>query len=392
MAKGHARDACPPRANRVRFRFPPRPIVVPVNTSSSPSASEAAPESSATAGPVVHADLLTDLLRDVSRTFYKTLRILPVPIRRPVSLAYLLARATDTIADTELVPVSGRLAALDHLRGRILGQTAAPLDFTAFTSAAAGAAPSGGTEAERVLLARIEEALVVLASLDAADQALIREVLTTITSGQELDLRRFGTATVAQMVALQNDAELDDYAYRVAGCVGEFWTRICRRRLFPELRLDDARLLANGVRFGKGLQLVNILRDLPRDLRQGRCYIPADGLAHHGLSPAALLDATAIGRFRDLYDAHLAIARQHLAAGWDYTNMLPRRQVRVRLACAWPILIGMRTLARLRTGNVLDAGRRIKVSRAEVRRLILRTVVCYPRAGAWEKLFDRARL
>jgi hypothetical protein len=52
----------------------------------------------------------------------------------------------------------------------------------------------------------------------------------------------------------------------------------------------------------------------------------------------------------------------------------------------------MLTLARLRAGNVLDAGRRIKVSRAEVRRLILRTVVCYPRAGAWEKLFDRARL
>jgi len=59
------------------------------------------------------------------------------------------------------------------------------------------------------------------------------------------------------------------------GCVGEFWTRICRAHLFPTAVLDDAFLLSNGVRFGKGLQLVNILRDLPVDLRHGRCYLPS---------------------------------------------------------------------------------------------------------------------
>jgi len=36
-------------------------------------------------------------------------------------LAYLLARATDTIADTGLVPAEQRLAALAALRERILG-------------------------------------------------------------------------------------------------------------------------------------------------------------------------------------------------------------------------------------------------------------------------------
>ncbi len=336
--------------------------------------------------------MLTHLLRDVSRSFHLTLRVLPSPIRRPIGLAYLLARATDTIADTALVPVAGRLAALELLRARVLGETGSPLDFRPFTEAPADTAPEAGTAAERVLLGRIEEALAVLNELDEADRLLIREVLGTITSGQELDLRRFGAASARQIVALESDAELDDYTYRVAGCVGEFWTRICRRRLFPDALLDDAGLLARGVRFGKGLQLVNILRDLPRDLRQGRCYLPAGALARHGLSPAALLDATAIGRFRNVYDVYLATARQHLAAGWDYTNSLPRRQVRVRLACAWPILIGAKTLARLRTGNVLDASRRIKISRAEVRRLVLRSVISYAWPAAWERQFDRARL
>ena len=41
-----------------------------------------------------------EVLRSVSRSFYLSLRVLPKPLRDPLSLAYLLARATDTIADT----------------------------------------------------------------------------------------------------------------------------------------------------------------------------------------------------------------------------------------------------------------------------------------------------
>jgi phytoene/squalene synthetase len=44
--------------------------------------------------------------QSVSRSFYLTIRFLPRPLREPVGLAYLLARATDTIADT--VHHSGR--------------------------------------------------------------------------------------------------------------------------------------------------------------------------------------------------------------------------------------------------------------------------------------------
>src|SRR5438445_13558859 len=105
-----------------------------------------------------------------------------------------------------------------------------------------------------------------------------------------MDLEYFAGATAAQIVALQTEQELDDYTYRVAGCVGEFWTRICRAHLFPTASLDESLLLANGVRFGKGLQLVNILRDLPVDLRQGRCYLPEVQLRRSGLTPGALLE------------------------------------------------------------------------------------------------------
>src|SRR5439155_25838648 len=200
--------------------------------------------------------LPADLLKQTSRSFYLTLRVLPAKIRPQIGLAYLLARTTDTIADTKLVPLDNRLAALRALRDRVLGANAAPLDFGALAS-------RQSSSAERRLLEQVENSLALLQTLSQADLQLVRGVLLPLTSGQELDLLRFARASTREIVALESDEELDIYTYLVAGCVGEFWTRMCRAHLFPQARLDDSFLLTNGVRFGKGLQLVNILRDLP---------------------------------------------------------------------------------------------------------------------------------
>src|SRR5246127_1218371 len=65
--------------------------------------------------------LLGPLLKVVSRSFYLTLRVLPAGMRDPVGLAYLLARAADTIADTSLVPPEQRLEWLLSLRDQVNG-------------------------------------------------------------------------------------------------------------------------------------------------------------------------------------------------------------------------------------------------------------------------------
>ena len=332
---------------------------------------------------ISHCDPL-DLLRDVSRSFYLTLCVLPARIRRQIGLAYLLARTADTIADTDLVPVDQRLQALQALRERIQGRRQAPLDF-------GDLAASQGSTAERALLEQCEASLALLRALTPADRDLVTAVLETITTGQEWDLRRFAGASSDHVVALRLPAELDDYTYRVAGCVGEFWTRMCRSHLFPDAPLDEKSLLARGVRFGKGLQLVNILRDLPQDLRQGRCYLPAEELASLGLKPQDLLQATNEPILRPLYNSYLRVAEGHLRAGWTYTNALPWRCVRVRLACAWPLLIGCQTLELMRAGNVLDSGQTIKVPRRKVRAIMLRSMLYYPWPGAWHQLFPSYR-
>ena len=329
------------------------------------------------------AALLTDLLKATSRSFYLTLRVLPGAIRPQIGLAYLLARTTDSISDTEILPVDQRLAALEKLRDRIIGQSSASWNFGEFSR-------HQGSPAEQMLLEKIEPALALLQTLSPADLKRVREVLTVITSGQELDLRRFGNASSENIVALQTAAELDDYTYRVAGCVGEFWTKMCRAHLFPQARLDEKQFIGDGIRFGKGLQLVNILRDLPADLKNGRCYLPTQRLEEARLFPEILLSPASASKFLPLYHEYLDKAESHLTAGWNYTNLLPFGQFRVRLACAWPILIGGRTIAKLRTAGVLELKQRVKISREEVRGILWRSLAACPFPPVWRKLHSPA--
>src|SRR5947207_10674159 len=65
--------------------------------------------------PVSADQLLGEILRSVSRSFYLSIRILPWRLREPVGLAYLLARATDTVADTTEISAALRREKLDAL-------------------------------------------------------------------------------------------------------------------------------------------------------------------------------------------------------------------------------------------------------------------------------------
>ena len=327
--------------------------------------------------------LLEDLLKATSRSFYLTLRVLPASVRPQIGLAYLLARATDTIADTEIVPLAQRLEALQKLRERILGRWAAPLNFGAL-------AEQQGSPAEKALLQKTEESLAVMQTFTANDQKSIREVLTTIVSGQELDLRRFAGSSAENVVPLATAAELDDYTYRVAGCVGEFWTKICRTHVFPNAKLNEKQFIVDGIRFGKGLQLVNILRDLPADLKLGRCYLPSERLDEAKLWPETMLSPANERKFLPLFHYYLNQAESHLAAGWRYTNTLPFGQFRLRLGCAWPVLIGLRTIEKLRAAGVIELQQRIKVSRGEVWKIVFQSLVRSPWAPAWRRLYAPA--
>src|SRR5436190_22716039 len=61
------------------------------------------------------------ILRSVSRSFYLSIRFLPAQLREPIALAYLLARTTDTVADTAGISTNVRTEALRMLSNGIQG-------------------------------------------------------------------------------------------------------------------------------------------------------------------------------------------------------------------------------------------------------------------------------
>ncbi len=289
------------------------------------------------------APLRGPVLREVSRSFYLSIRWLPGPMRDPVTLAYLLARASDTIADTGAIEPDARREGLAALAAVFAGNGSA-----AETQPLADRfAPPQGNPGERVLLEKLPAIVRWLERSEAADQRDIREVLGHITRGQRLDLERFPGGGVQ---ALATAAELEEYTYLVAGCVGEFWTRIASRKLPRFADRSAAEMEEWGRAYGQGLQLVNVLRDLGADLRNGRCYLPADELAAVGVRPEEIMDRPeaalpVIMRWLDR-------AEEGLARGIDYACAV--RPVRLRFATALPALIGVRTIQLMRQAGPDD--------------------------------------
>ncbi|MDQ6765284.1 MAG: squalene/phytoene synthase family protein [Verrucomicrobiota bacterium] len=320
-----------------------------------------------------------DVLRSVSRSFYLSIRILPAQLRDPIALAYLLARATDTIADTVEIDANTRMEQLRKLARMIQGEESAPGSGGSFASFVALQANAK----ERALIESLAVCFTWLACLPAFDQADIRAVLAHINEGQTLDVQRF--ANPAELTALRTAAELDRYTYLVAGCVGEFWTRVCSHHLAKFTDLPHEQMLSLGREYGKGLQLINILRDLGADLRAGRCYLPADELNALGLAPEQLLTSgnCADAIVRDWQER----AARGLAAGLEYSCAIKRW--RVRFATALPALIGARTLALLRAAGTRAFSETIKVSRTEVRRIVFRTARTLASPGTLAAEFKR---
>jgi farnesyl-diphosphate farnesyltransferase len=315
-------------------------------------------------------DELRRLLKQVSRSFYLTLAVLPASLRGPLGLAYLLARAADTITDTRLIPQEDRLHSLDLFREEIDLPAASRL--REISHALTG---PQRVLAERELLTRLPECFAAFRSLSEDDRQRIRTLLLTLTHGMQTDLRRFPGQGDGRLVALESGADLDHYTYNAAGCVGEFWTEMAMAHC-PALRdWDRAAMRNQGLRFGQGLQMTNVLRDLAQDLRIGRCYLPRQDLARIGLAPEDLLDPAALERLRPLLQELVAVTLNHYAEGWTYILSIPATEIRLRLACTLPHFIGLRTLERLQgSRDLLDPRVTVKIPRPAVYAILLRSI------------------
>ena len=264
---------------------------------------------------------VNSILKKVSRSFYLTIRLLPLKLREPVTLAYLLARASDTIADVQEI-----------------------------------------SHEEQELFNLLPLLLEKLETQNEFDRAAINKVWIKILEGQlfELDLFNRGQGLIVdkmdRIIAEQKKyfinnqtltpIELDRYLYLVAGSVGEFWTELSAHQFKNVFREPTHKMMTLGVAYGKGLQLINILRDRSEDEMRGRLYYEASQLS-------------------ELVEQ----AGCYLEQGKIYIRAIKHR--RLRYASALPVLLAEKTLK-----LILEKGsaKKVKIGRGAVYLTLVRAL------------------
>ncbi len=294
-----------------------------------------------------------------------------------MGLAYLFCRAADTIADTCILPRHERLPILHTFRAQFQKDSPSRLAIGQLQQRVQHRLPQA-SEGERQLLLRLHDCFRIYSRLSSDDQRLVKNLVLTLTRGMEMDLTCFPGDTPADLRALPDVASLERYTYYVAGVVGEFWTLLCSAnlRVFRNHR-NCQQLVTLGMYFGHGLQLTNILRDVGKDLQGGRCYLPEDELRRLSLQAHDLLDPTSLSQVRPLIFSLIERTLEHLDRASCYVRQLPRRALRVRLSCMWPLLFAVQTLEEVcRSESLLSPQERVKISRQAVCRTILRSLWC----------------
>lgn len=279
------------------------------------------------------------VLPRVSRTFALNIRLLGPDLRLPVCVAYLLCRVADTLEDAWPGPAADVRARFGLLRRALAGDGSA-----AQRLAAEAAALKGGRDDHRVV-AELPRLLRARDTLSAHEQLALAEALEVMTAG----MCRYAARSAERgesVPYLDTEAELHDYCWVVAGCVGVMLTRLFEPLARDGSTASEARLALAPV-VGEALQLTNILLDWPRDLRRGRCYLPAEWLAEAGVTPAELVQRDR-PEVRALSARLEALARAALARVPDYLERVPARALRYRVFCLWPALWALASLRHAR--------------------------------------------
>ncbi len=307
------------------------------------------------------------LLASVSRSFYLTLKALPKELREPISLAYLLARTADTIADTASVSAEVRLDCLERYRALVRGD--ANVELLANTLITQFC-PQQSDDAERRLMEKFAAGIAWLRTMQPTPLAAIQNVLEHIIDGQMLDIRRFPSD--GQLRRLASTEELDEYTWLVAGCVGEFWTQLCASELPASLdpAITTEQMQQWGARMGKGLQLINILRDIGEDTRDGRCYLPCQ--------PEDI---------QTEWRKWLQTCTEHLDCGLRYVQHVAHGKL--RYATALPLLLGIQTVAKMRAASWDKVQQGIKISRLDVASILAQAAIACRSSKAMEKLYRK---
>lgn len=302
-----------------------------------------------------------EILPKVSRTFAISIRFLPGQLGRAVLCGYLIARIADTVEDDPKASVSAKTALLDQLN--YCFEDASICDRYPHL-----AQSITGDPAHLELLHQTHQVFALYRSLPSASQQTLQHWLTEMIMG----MKKF-VSLYPNGLRIQTLKEYKEYCYYVAGTVGYLLTDLWYEHSPFVSRNTYQVLRETCAEFGEALQTVNILKDIAWDAEyENSIYVPQDALEAHGSSHETILDPTFLTQNHGAIKSLVELAWTDLDKSADYLTTLPQACIPIRMFCILPLMFAYATLRDItKSTAMLQSGGNVKITRAEVKKLIL---------------------
>lgn len=250
-----------------------------------------------------------DMLKKTSRTFYIPITFLEPTLKKAVASAYLCMRAIDEIEDHESLGAQEKQQLLSETSKLLLTD----FDTKAYERL---------VEPFKAILPEVSLRLGDWLSVCPAELLVkVKESTSEMAAGM--------AKWVGKSWQVKTKEDLDEYTYYVAGLVGVMLSDLWKWNA----DIDTDRELA--IAYGRGLQAVNILRNVEEDSERGVEFFP------EGWTRA------------DMFQ----YAEGNLAKADEYMKSINRRSI--KLFCKLPLALAHKTLKALKNGKE-------KMTRAEV--------------------------
>jgi len=295
-----------------------------------------------------------DLLRITSRTFAIGIERLPRILCEATTIAYLLLRVSDYLEDNEEMEASEKVVLL-NLWINILREEETIESLT-------GQLTNADTNNPDAIVAQhSKEILLHLRSLPYEVQEIIIHHVINSTQGM--------ARWAKQGSNVNDEKDLDDYMFEVAGRVGYLVTQLFAWYSIT-IRNKEKEIMPLAREFGLGLQTVNVIRGLREDFDRGWVYVPQKFMQEMGLTKEQLFDPEHREQALKVLDMMTDKAERHLRQALQYVKSLPWWQHGIRLGCIFPLMFAIRTLAVCRH-NTRVFESEAKMTRNEVKKIVL---------------------
>jgi len=301
-------------------------------------------------------------LPKVSRTFAPTIRMLPKGLNIPVTVAYLLCRIADTVEDSAELTVAQKEKLLQIFISIFKSENPQE-SVNLFLDKIQ---PMPRKTADEELAYNLTTVLEVFWGFSRIMRKHIAFWVIEMSQG----MRKYAQSShKRRFTFLKSMKELDEYTYYVAGTVGYLLTELFSfysKKITPAIKEKLEKLAES---FGKGLQMVNIIRDMTMDLRRGQSYIPDELLSKYRLSRNTIFEKENADRVEELFNELIRNAVKHLDLALDYILLIPKNETRIRLFCMLPLFWALRTLQKIQANTLALLGsEKVKIPRSLIRK------------------------